>query len=99
MFRIDKVFENHRTELIKVEGEIKDSAAKDWAESLQSIINGSPKQSFSTLRRDSLSQSRRDTHSPAEHKYFLLNCPTAIVKSARRRLVGKRAGIQGKKIK
>ena len=44
MFRIDKIFENYQTELIKAEGEIKDSEVKDWAESLHSIMNGSPKQ-------------------------------------------------------
>ena len=80
MFRIDKIFENYQTELIKVEGEIKDSDVKDWAESLQSMINGSPKQiifdfcdatHLSAKSVEALIQQMADN-------IFLLNCPTAI---------------------
>jgi anti-anti-sigma regulatory factor len=80
MFRIDKVFENYQTELIKVEGEIKDSDAKDWAESLQSIINGSPKQIildfcdaiFISSKAVEILIQRLGTN------IFLLNCPVAV---------------------
>ncbi len=79
MFRIDKVFENGQTEIIKVAGEIKDSDAKDWAESLQAIMNGSPRQAIldfcdvthlSPRAAEILIQRLRTN-------IFLLNCPTA----------------------
>ncbi len=80
MFRIDKIFENYQTELIKVEGEIKDSDVKDWAESLQAFASGSPKQIIlefcdatfiSSKAADILIQR-------LAANIFLLNCPTAV---------------------
>jgi anti-anti-sigma regulatory factor len=80
MFRVDKVFENYQTELIKVAGEIKDRDAGDWAESLQSIINGSPKQiildfcdmTYLSPKAAEILIQRLST------SIFLLNCPTAV---------------------
>ena len=80
MFRIDKVFENELTEIIKVEGEIKDGEVKDWEESLQSILNGSPRQiildfcdvTFFSPKAVELLM-RQMTQN-----IFLLNCPTAV---------------------
>ena len=80
MFRIDKIFENYQTELIKVEGEIKDSDARDWAESLQSITNGSPKQiilNFCDVTHLS-SKAAEILIQRLSTNIFLLNCPTAV---------------------
>jgi anti-anti-sigma factor len=79
MFRIDKVFENDQTEIIKVEGEIKDSDAKDWAESLQSIMNESPRQIILDFCDATFISSKAVEiliHQMTPN-IFLLNCPTA----------------------
>ena len=80
MFRIDKIFENYQTELIKVEGEIKDSEMKDWVESLQSITNGSPKQiifDFCDVTHLGVKSVEALIQQMASN-IFLLNCPTAV---------------------
>jgi anti-anti-sigma regulatory factor len=80
MFRIDKIFENYQTELIKAEGEIKDSDVKDWTESLPAFVSGSPKQiildfcdvtHLGPKAAEILIQRLRTN-------IFLLNCPTAV---------------------
>lgn len=80
MFRIDKVFENYQTELIKVEGEIKESNLKDWAESLQSFTNGSPKQIIFDLCDATFisSQAIAILIQRLTANVFLLNSPTAV---------------------
>ncbi|MGH7456615.1 MAG: hypothetical protein ACRENG_35025, partial [bacterium] len=78
MFRIDKIFENYQTELLKVEGEIKDSELKDWAESLQSMMNGSPKQIILDFCDATFVSSKAVEiliHQMTQN-IFLLNCPT-----------------------
>jgi anti-anti-sigma regulatory factor len=80
MFRIDKVFENDQTEIIKVEGEIKDGDAKYWAESLQSIMNGSPRQIILDFCDATFVSSKAVEiliHQMTKN-IFLLNCPTAV---------------------
>ncbi len=80
MFRIDKVFENYQTELNKVEGEIKDNEVKDWAESLQSFTNGSPKQIIFDFC-DATFISSKAIEILIQHlatNVFLLNSPTAV---------------------
>ncbi len=80
MFRIDKIFENYQTEIIKVEGEIKDGDMRDWAESLQSIMNGSPKQIILEFC-DATCLSAKAVEILIQHlatNIFLLNCPTAV---------------------
>lgn len=80
MFRIDKVFENDQTELIKVEGEIKDGDAKDWAESLQSIMNDSPRQIVLDFCDATFVSSKAVEiliHQMTPN-IFLLNCSTAF---------------------
>lgn len=87
MFRIDKVFENDQTEIIKIEGEIKDSDAKEWAESLQSIMNGSFRQIILDFCDASFVSSKAVEMFIYQmtQNIFLLNCPTAfknLVRSA-----------------
>ncbi|MGH7597513.1 MAG: hypothetical protein ACREOI_14255 [bacterium] len=80
MFRIDKVFENYQTEIIKVEGEIKDGDTKDWAESLQSIMNGSPRQIILDFCDATFVSSKAVEiliHQMTQN-IFLLNCSTAF---------------------
>jgi anti-anti-sigma regulatory factor len=87
MFRIDKVFENDQTEIIKIEGEVKDGDAKDWAESLQSIMNDSPRQiilDFCDATFVSCKAVEILIHQMTKN-IFLLNCSTAfknLVRSA-----------------
>jgi len=80
MFRIDKVFENYQTELIKIEGEIKDSDVKDWAESLQAFVSGSPRQIILEFCGAAFISSKAAEiliqHLAAN--IFLLNCPAAV---------------------
>ncbi len=89
MFRIDKVFENDQTAIIKIEGEIKDSDAKDWAESLQPIMNGSPWQIILDFCDATFVSSKAVEiliHQMTPN-IFLLNCSTAfknLVRSAGR---------------
>lgn len=80
MFRINKIFENYQTEIIKVEGEIKDSELKDWTESLQSVMNGSPKQiilDFCDVTHLGPKAAEILIQFLAQN-IFLLNCPTAV---------------------
>jgi len=80
MFRIDKIFENYQTEIIKIEGEIKDSDARDWAESLQSIMNGSPRQIIFDFC-DATFVSSKSVAIPIQQitqNIFLLNCPASV---------------------
>jgi anti-anti-sigma regulatory factor len=80
MFRIDKIFENYQTELIKVEGEIKDSDVKDWAESLQAFVGGSPKQIILDFC-DVTFICSKTVEILIQHlaaNIFLLNCPAAV---------------------
>lgn len=80
MFRIDKVFENYQTELIKVEGEIRESNMQDWAESLQSCTNGSPKQIIFDLCDATFISSKavEILIQRLAANVFLLNSPTAV---------------------
>ncbi len=80
MFRIDKVFENDQTEIIRVEGEIKDSDAKDWAESLQSIMNGASRQIILDFCDATFVSSKaiETLIRQMSQNVFLLNCPTTV---------------------
>jgi anti-anti-sigma regulatory factor len=80
MFRINKIFENYQTEIIKVEGEIKDSDAKDWAASLQSIMNESPRQIILDFCDATFVSSKavEILIRQMTQNIFLLNCPTAV---------------------
>lgn len=80
MFRIEKIFENELTELVKVEGKINDNEVSDWAESLQATLGGSLKQiilNFSELT--SLCPRAVETLIQCmKPNLFLLNCPTVV---------------------
>jgi anti-anti-sigma regulatory factor len=80
MFRIDKVFENYQTALIKVEGEVKESDVKDWAESLQSFTNESPKQIIFDFCDATFISSKavEILIQRLAANVFLLNSPTAV---------------------
>lgn len=80
MFRIEKIFENHQTELIKVEGEVNDSEVIDWADSLQAMLDDSLKQiilNFSELTFLCPKAVEALIHCMTPN-LLLLNCPTAL---------------------